>query len=445
MLASAWIKIFSGRRLINSEITWMQHFIHHLSPTGIAGFVLANGSMSSNTSGEGEIRKNIVEADLVDCMVALPSQLFYNTMIPACLWFVARDKKNHKFRDRRGEVLFIDARKMGVLVDRRHRELTDDEVQKIASTYHAWRGEGGKYEDVAGFCSAVKLDEIKTHRHILTPGRYVGAEEVEDDGEPFEEKIICDVSKRIADNIEPKIYPKIKKTNLDGADCIHIEFQGNNSPYYAYGRAYIRVGDEDRQLSAKELENLILRKNKDKLRWDTAICEEAKLTDISSTKLKGFLKITGLKYDTVNNTLKKLTLLSDGKLLNAAVILFGKKPHSFFPNAKLRCAVFGTTDTSFTIDMKDFDGDLFYLIERAEEYVLKNIHIGMKLEGLRRVDVPEIDKEAFREAKITTKELADKTGLSVKGIEWNIKELKDKGLLRRIGADRGGYWEVVGG
>jgi type I restriction enzyme M protein len=173
----------------NANFAWVQHFIHHLSPTGIAGFVLANGSMSSNTSGEGEIRKNIIEADLVDCMVALPSQLFYNTMIPACLWFVSRDKKNHKFRDRRQDVLFIDARKMGVMVDRRHRELTDEELLKITSTYHAWRGEGGKYEDVAGFCMAVKLDEIRKHGHILTPGRYVGAEEIEDDGEPFEEKM----------------------------------------------------------------------------------------------------------------------------------------------------------------------------------------------------------------------------------------------------------------
>ncbi len=167
----------------NANFAWVQNFIHHLSPAGIAGFVLANGSMSSNTSGEGEIRKNIIEADLVDCMVALPSQLFYNTMIPACLWFVARDKKNHKFRDRRGEVLFIDSRKMGAMVDRRHRELTD------MTTYHAWRGEGGKYEDVPGFCKAVKLDEIRKHGHILTPGRYVGAEEVEEDGEPFEEKM----------------------------------------------------------------------------------------------------------------------------------------------------------------------------------------------------------------------------------------------------------------
>ena len=138
----------------NANFAWVQHFIYHLSPTGVAGFVLANGSMSANTSGEGDIRKNIVEAGLVACMVALPSQLFYNTMIPACLWFVSRDKKNSKFRDRRGEVLFIDARNMGKMLDRRHRELTDEEVQQIASTYHAWRGEGGKYEDIKGFCKA---------------------------------------------------------------------------------------------------------------------------------------------------------------------------------------------------------------------------------------------------------------------------------------------------
>ena len=173
----------------NANFAWVQDFIHHLAPAGVAGFVLANGSMSSNTSGEGEIHKNIVEADLVDCMVALPSQLFYNTMIPACLWFVSRDKKNHKFRDRRGEVLFIDARKMGVMVDRRHRELSDEDVKKITEVYHAWRGEGGKYADVKGFCKAVKLDEIRKHEHILTPGRYVGAEEEEEDSEAFEEKM----------------------------------------------------------------------------------------------------------------------------------------------------------------------------------------------------------------------------------------------------------------
>jgi len=172
-----------------ANFAWVQHFIHHLSPTGTAGFVLANGSMSSNTSGEGEIRKAIVEADLVDCMVSLPSQLFYNTMIPACLWFIARDKKNHKLRDRRGEVLFIDARNMGVMIDRRHRELTDADIAKIAGIYHAWRSKAGKYKDEAGFCMSTKLADIQKHGHILTPGRYVGAVEQVEDGEVFEEKM----------------------------------------------------------------------------------------------------------------------------------------------------------------------------------------------------------------------------------------------------------------
>ncbi len=175
----------------NANFAWVQHFIFHLAPTGLAGFVLANGSMSSNQSGEGEIRKVIIEADLVDCMVALPGQLFYSTQIPVCLWFLARNKKNGRFRDRRGETLFIDARKMGTLVDRTHRELTDDDLAKIAGTYHAWRGDkgSGKYADVPGFCMAARLDDIRKHGHVLTPGRYVGAEEVEDDGEPFEGKM----------------------------------------------------------------------------------------------------------------------------------------------------------------------------------------------------------------------------------------------------------------
>ncbi len=175
----------------NANFAWVQHMIHHLAPSGLAGFVLANGSMSSNQSGEGEIRKNLVEADLVDCMVALPGQLFYSTQIPACLWFLARDKKNQRFRDRRGEVLFIDTRKMGRMVDRTHRELTNEEVSRIATTYHAWRGEtdAGDYADIPGFCKSASLDEIRQHGHVLTPGRYVGAEPLEDDGEPFEEKM----------------------------------------------------------------------------------------------------------------------------------------------------------------------------------------------------------------------------------------------------------------
>jgi len=175
----------------NANFAWVQHFIHHLAPTGLAGFVLANGSMSSNQSGEGEIRKNIIEADLVDCMVAMPGQLFYSTQIPVCLWFIAREKKNGRFRDRRGQTLFIDARKLGTMIDRVHRELTDEDIRKIADTYHAWRGDktAGEYEDLPGFCRSATLDDIRQHNHILTPGRYVGAAEVEDDGEPFEENM----------------------------------------------------------------------------------------------------------------------------------------------------------------------------------------------------------------------------------------------------------------
>lgn len=175
----------------NANYAWIQHFIHHLSPSGLAGFVLANGSMSSNQSGEGEIRKSIIEADLVDCMIAMPGQLFYTTQIPVCLWFLARNKKNCKFRDRRGHTLFIDARKMGTLIDRTHRDLSDEEIDRIAATYHAWRGEkgAGKYEDVAGFCKSATTKEVESHGYVLTPGRYVGAEAVEDDGEPFDEKM----------------------------------------------------------------------------------------------------------------------------------------------------------------------------------------------------------------------------------------------------------------
>jgi type I restriction enzyme M protein len=179
----------------NANYAWVQHFIHHLAPTGLAGFVLANGFMSSNQSGEGEIRKNIIEADLVDCMVALPGQLFYSTQIPVCLWFLARDKRNGRFRDRRGETLFIDARQLGVMIDRTHRELAEDDLNKIAGAYHAWRGDAAgtngadPYTDVPGFCKAATLDDIRKDGHVLTPGRYVGAAESETDSEPFAKKM----------------------------------------------------------------------------------------------------------------------------------------------------------------------------------------------------------------------------------------------------------------
>jgi type I restriction enzyme M protein len=212
----------------NANFAWVQHFIHHLAPAGTAGFVLANGSMSSNQSGEGDIRKAMVEADLVDCMVALPGQLFYSTQIPVCLWFLRRDKRRlpsptgrgagGEGSDRRGHTLFLDARKLGTMIDRVQRDLTDQDIEKIAGTYHAWRGDistdhrslktdhsKSAYADIAGFCKSAKREEIRSHGHVLTPGRYVGAEEVEDDGEPFEEKM-----KRLTATLEEQFTESAK-------------------------------------------------------------------------------------------------------------------------------------------------------------------------------------------------------------------------------------------
>ena len=221
----------------NANFAWVQHFIHHLAPDGFAGFVLANGSMSSNQSGEGDIRKAIIEDDLVDCMVALPGQLFYSTQIPVCLWFLARDKSGGKpspslpsppgrgaggegkqRRDRRGETLFIDARKLGTLIDRVHRELTEADLEKIVGTYHAWRGEKGTspYADIPGFCKSATTAEIAAHGYVLTPGRYVGAEAVEDDGEPFEEKMPRLVAELNAQFAESAKLEAAIRTNLKG-------------------------------------------------------------------------------------------------------------------------------------------------------------------------------------------------------------------------------------
>ncbi|MDD5030191.1 MAG: class I SAM-dependent DNA methyltransferase [Rhodoferax sp.] len=221
----------------NANFAWVQHFIHHLAPAGCAGFVLANGSMSSNQSGEGEIRRALIEADLVDCMVALPGQLFYSTQIPVCLWFVTKSKKadaKRAFRDRRQQTLFIDARKLGTLIDRVHRELTDADLQKITSTYHAWRNDSptrhsgeetchsgesrnpGSYTDIPGFCKSATTAEIAAHGFVLTPGRYVGAEEVEDDGDPFEEKMPRLVAELHAQFAESAKLEAAIKANLKG-------------------------------------------------------------------------------------------------------------------------------------------------------------------------------------------------------------------------------------
>ncbi len=175
----------------NANYAWLQHILWHLSPNGRAGVVLANGSMSSGQNGEDAIRKAMVEADVVDCVVALPGQLFYSTPIPSCLWFLARDKNpGGGLRDRRGEVLFIDARKLGTLVDRTRRELSEADIRRIADIYHAWRGqsEAGTNGNIPGFCKAASLEEIRSHGHVLTPGRYVGAADVENDEVAFEER-----------------------------------------------------------------------------------------------------------------------------------------------------------------------------------------------------------------------------------------------------------------
>ena len=178
----------------NANFAWLEHMISKLSPRGVAGVVLANGSLSSQQSGEGEIRRRLIEVDLVECIVAMPGQLFYTTAIPVSLWFLNRDKSPggaRGWRDRRGETLFIDARKLGTMVSRVHRELTDEDIARIAGAYHAWRGERGvqTYTDIPGFCASVSAQEVAHHRYILTPGRYVGAEDVEGDGEPLDEKI----------------------------------------------------------------------------------------------------------------------------------------------------------------------------------------------------------------------------------------------------------------
>ena len=184
----------------NANFAWVQHFLHHLAPRGVAGFVLANGSMSSGQGGEGEIRKNIIEDDLVDCIVALPGQLFRSTQIPACLWFLRRNRAGHGGA-RSGETLFIDARKLGHMIDRTRRDLSQEDIDRVSATYRAWRGkpsdsplpmgegQGEGYADIPGFCKSAPLEEIRRHGHVLTPGRYVGIEPQPEDAEPFPEKM----------------------------------------------------------------------------------------------------------------------------------------------------------------------------------------------------------------------------------------------------------------
>jgi type I restriction enzyme M protein len=196
----------------NANYAWLQHMIYHLSPKGIMACVLANGSLSSQTNNEGDIRKQLIENDLVDCIVGLPKQLFYNTGIPACLWFISRKKTGNHERKRSGEILFIDAGEIGFMRDRTHREFSEDDIAKIAGTYHNWRSKGKKYEDIKGFCKSATLAEIQKHNFVLTPGRYVGIKDEEDDGVPFEEKI-AGLTKKLAEQMtqEKKLNEEIKK------------------------------------------------------------------------------------------------------------------------------------------------------------------------------------------------------------------------------------------
>ena len=210
----------------NANYGWIQHMISKLSENGVAGFVLANGSMSSTASGEDKIRQKIIENDLVDCMMALPGQLFYTTQIPVCLWFLTKTKQSLKIdnkgeritRNRQGETLFIDARNMGSMMDRTHKELTDDDINAITKTYHAWRGEkaDGDYEDVAGYCKSATLEEIRKNDFVLTPGRYVGAAEIEDDGIPFEVKMTELTEKLFAQMEEGERLDEVIRGNLKG-------------------------------------------------------------------------------------------------------------------------------------------------------------------------------------------------------------------------------------
>ena len=202
----------------NANYAWLQHIHHHLAPNGTAGVVLANGSMSSAQSGEDDIRRAMVEGDIVDCMVALPGQLFYSTQIPACLWFLNRNKNSRKgARDRRGEVLLIDTRKLGHMVDRRRREFSDEDVARITGIYHAWRGEpdADTYEDVPGFCKTATREEIGRHGHLVTPGRYVGAVAAEVDDIPFEEQFV-ELKETLAEQFaEAQVLSALIQTKLE--------------------------------------------------------------------------------------------------------------------------------------------------------------------------------------------------------------------------------------
>jgi type I restriction enzyme M protein len=198
----------------NANYAWLQHMIYHLSPHGVMACVLANGSLSSQTNNEGDIRKSLIEHDLVDCIVALPKQLFYNTGIPACIWFISRKRTGNGDRKRTGEILFIDASEVGHMADKTHREFSEEDMVKVAGTYHEWRKQDGKYENIKGFCKSADIEEITKHNFVLTPGRYVGIQDEIDDGIPFADKIVGLTTKLAEQMAEEKKLDEEIKTQL---------------------------------------------------------------------------------------------------------------------------------------------------------------------------------------------------------------------------------------
>jgi ATP-dependent DNA helicase RecG len=256
---------------------------------------------------------------------------------------------------------------------------------------------------------------------------------INSDGKPVKnvnsEKTLRDISQSISNNIEPKIYPEITTEKYNGIDVIKISFKGNQIPYSAEGKYYIRVADEDKLMSTEELKEIILT-NKDQ-RWDSTPNPSASLKDIDSKKVREFCKKAGIKFSKTTDILEILNLYKNNRLLNAAIILFAKNLLKFFPNSFLTCAVFASGTTATIIDQKKFEGDLFFLMEEAEKYILQNIHIGMTIDGLYRNDVPELNLEALREAIINAflhRDYYDPDFVSV-GIFKDRVEIKNPGNL----------------
>lgn len=359
----------------NANFAWVQHFIYHLAPNGVAGFVLANGSMSSNTATEGEIRKKIIEADLVDCMVALPGQLFYSTSIPVCLWFIARNKENHSFRKRTGETLFIDARRLGKMIDRVHRELTYAEIARIAETYHAWRGDegAGEYADVPGFCKSTTLVELKEQGNVLTPGRYVGAEVPEDDSEPFEDTIAHLTQKLTEQMAEARRLDETIAKNLE-----ILGFGKDERLRLAQRRGQARFLWFDKQpVSGTGFGSL------DESLWKPLLSAEGAAAPELALEKMGLLTSD-------ENGIMRATV--------AGILLCCLSPEEWLPNACISATCYrGKDQASEQIDAQIITGPLNRQIAEAIAFAVRNMRVGA-YKNPARTDLPQYSEKALFEA-----------------------------------------------